>query len=634
MIRRLPGQLPRALTVVLSLCGLVLMVPASAYSQPATAPLGMDCKEAPTPDMPGQGVSAFFHKAPDRLPAHEDPFARGASTTIYEQYGYAGLRWNTYDLGCGPDAARHPDAVIGTAISNWTLNLPTSLTALTSSITEVAFAPSFLDVFDPTIRRVSEALHEGLFASWVPAVIALLGIMVLVKARRAALATTAASIGWALIVILVATALFKWPIAAGHFADDTVTATLGAVVGDLSDENESKSPGVTVASNVHESIFYSAWLAGTLGSTDSATAKRYGPELFQAQALTWSEANIVHDDPERGEQIIADKKQQFEDIAAQIQDTDPAAYEHLTGKRSDTRVGYALLATLAALLALPFLLVAALLLIGSFLIVRLAVMLFPAFATVGVFPAGRGVVIGIGRTVGAALVNAVIFGIGAAVTIRIIGLILDPASKLPGWLALVLMPLCGFIMWVALKPFRRLTTMVNPHADPFNDAAGAVGHASDKAKRWTKRAVGTAAAAYTGGVAAAVTADALDEDPEETVPDRAEARPTPVEPLPVASTSDTSPSGSVPALPPADEPSDPVQPPPPSGGPDTSPSSPRPASTATEPVLDEPPTPRPPAEETPLPPTEPEWYDGEEVYTIYRPADDDPDATPGADDAA
>ena len=44
-------------------------------------------------------------------------------------------------------------------------------------------------------------------------------------------------------------------------------------------------------------------------------------------------------------------------------------------------------------------------------------------------------------------------------------------------------PLFGFIMWVALKPFRRLTTMVSPNADPFNDAAGALGDASDKAKR-------------------------------------------------------------------------------------------------------------------------------------------------------
>jgi hypothetical protein len=297
----------RRLAAVLALCLCTLVVPAAAYSQPALA-FGPDCTESPTPDMPGQGMSAFFQNAPDPLPPQEDPFARGSSTTIYEQYGYSGLRFNTYDLGCGPDAARHPDAVVGTAFSNWLMNLPVSLTAMTSSITEVAFAPTFLDVFDPTIRRVSDALYEGLFASWVPAVIALLGTMVLLKSRRAALATTAASIGWALMVILVATAIFKWPIVAGHFADDSVTATLGTVVGGMNEDHKSEeNPGVTVASNVHESIFFNAWLAGTLGSTDSETAKRYGPDLFKAQALTWHEAEIVQNDPDRGEQIIEAK---------------------------------------------------------------------------------------------------------------------------------------------------------------------------------------------------------------------------------------------------------------------------------------------------------------------------------------
>ena len=33
--------------------------------------------------------------------------------------------------------------------------------------------------------------------------------------------------------------------------------------------------------------------------------------------------------------------------------------------------------------------------------------------------------------------------------------------------------------------------------------------------------------------------------------------------------------------------------------------------------------PEPKSESVPLPPTEPEWFDGEEVYDIYRPADDE-----------
>lgn len=577
----------RLALLAVCLAGLVLLLPAGSASAVQRAFPGVDCTESPTPDMPGQGLAGFFEKAPSPVPAQADPFAEGATTTMYEQYGYSGLRWHTYDLGCGPDAARNPDAVIGTALSNWIIDIPIAWSALTSSVTEVAFEPSFLDMFDPAITRISGALHRSLFSTWVPAVIALLGIAILLKARRAALATTAASIGWALMVVLVATAIFRWPLQAGHFADDTVTSTLGSVVGGIDGGDTHVAPATTIGSNVQESIFYSSWLAGTLGSTDSPTAKKYGGPLFRSQALTWHEASVVQSDPEAGKRIIEAKKDAFATIASQIKSSDPVAYEHLTGKRSDTRVGYAILSSLAAFLALPFLFVSALLLLGSFLIVRLAVMLFPAFATLGVFPAGRGLVIGIGRTVGAALVNAVIFGVGAAVTIRVLGLILDPESGLPGWLALVLMPLFGFVMWVALKPFRRLTAMVTPDSDPFGDAAGALGDAGRRGGRWAKRAGTAAAAAYAGNLAAAATVAAVEDDPP--APDRVEARPTmpdpPEPPRPPAAVSLT-------AVPTPGVLTD------------------SPEFDQGAPVM---------AEAAALVPVEPEWVEGEEVFTVYRP---------------
>ncbi|MGH3382973.1 MAG: hypothetical protein ACRDO1_00190 [Nocardioidaceae bacterium] len=490
---------------------------------PGVAWADLDCKESPTPDMPGHGLTAFFENAPDKLPPDRDPFAKNANTTIYEQYGFAGLRWNTYDLGCGPDAARSPDGVIGTSISNWMMNAPLALAALTASVTEVAFEPDFLDVFDPTIARVSGALHDSLFASWMPVVLAALGVLLLYRAKRSSLATSTAAVGWALMIILVATALFRWPIAAGHFADATVTTTLGSVVNGINDRGRDVGPATAVASSVQESIFYRSWLAGELGSTDSKTARKYGPDLFEAQALTWREARILEEDPDRGRDIIDKKRDRFGDIADEIRESDPTAYEFLTGKRSETRVGYAFLATLATFLALPFLLISSLLLLGSFLIVRLAVMLFPAFATLGVFPSARGIVLGVGRTVGAALVNAVIFGIGAAVTVLCIGLILDPASRLPPWLTLVLLPLFSFVMWYALKPFRRLTAMTTSTADPFGEAAGAPGTVSRNSMRVIKRTATAAAATYTGTVGAGATL-AADKDDSAVVPDRAEAR--------------------------------------------------------------------------------------------------------------
>ncbi|GAB3774396.1 putative membrane protein [Nocardioides ginsengisegetis] len=611
------GPVARVAVLLACLLAVSVVLPSSAWSIPGFS----DCKEAPTPEVPGRGIAGFFSQPPDVIPDQGDPFAEGSTTTIYQQYGFAGLRWHTYDLGCGPDAMRAPDAVIGTAMSNWVMQAPIALTALTGSLTQVAFEPSFLGSFDAVVEHVSSALHDSLFASWIPAIIALLGAMIILKARRSSLATTAGAIGWALIVVFVTTALFRWPVEAGQAADATVTGTLGAVVSQLDGHGPGVDPGTAVASNVSESIFYRAWLAGALGSPDSATAKKYGPELFKAQALTWHEASILESDPEKGKQIIEDKKQAWKDTADKIHDEDPEAYEYLTGKRSETRIGYAILSALGAFLALPFLLVSALLLLGCFLIVRLAVMLFPAFATLGAFPASRGLVIGLARTVGAALVNAIIFGIGAGVTIAVLGILFHPGGGAPAWLGLVLMPVFSFIMWMALRPFRRLTSMVSPNSDHFRGmAGGSLGSAVHTGSDWAKRLAIAGIGAATGGAAAgAVAASVLDEEEGAAPPDRVEARPAPFAP---SAGSSVSPPVSPEAQDPPpwvaaghSQPATHRAPIPAMAG------TPRPEARALNPGF----VPTPSSDGVPLPPTEPEWYDGEDVYTIYRPDNEDED---------
>lgn len=593
-----------------------------------------DCKQAPTPDMPGAGMGGFFAGAPDKLPVDEDPFVAGSNTTMYEQYGYAGLRWSTYDLGCGPDMMRQPDAVIGTSMSNWMMQAPIALTALTGSLTKVAFDPGFLGVLDPSTEQVSAVLHDNLFASWAPGIIALLGMIIILASRRQALSTTAGAVGWAVLVVLLATALFRWPVEAGQAADDTVTTTLGTVASKLSGHGDDLDPGTAVASNVEEAILYRGWLAGNFGSPDSQTAKTYGAALFKAQALTWREADLVRREPEQGMKLIERKQEEYAAVAEAIKNDDPGAYEYLTGQRSETRVGYAALAVLGAFLALPFLLVSALLMLGCFLIVRLAVMMFPAFAVLGLLPATRGIVVGLGRTVGAAVVNALIFGIGAVVTIAVIGILFHPGGGTPAWLSLVLMPVFSFMMWVALKPFRRLTTVVSRGGDPFGDMTGSFGRASRSGRRLAKRAVVIGATAATSGAAAgAAVGEALEEQSNEP-PQRAEGRPSPATyPTPAASSSD------------AETPRQP-------SSASARPTSKDPgalghsaalvgrhravASSGAQPRAISGYAPVPSSNGVPPRPTEPEWMDGEDVYRIYRPdeTDDVDSARDNAGDAA
>jgi hypothetical protein len=452
--------------------GLFLLVPApagAAASSPTTGELralefpGIDpCDpEAPTPEVPGRGLTGFFESEPKNAPPAADPFAPNSKTTIYEQYGYAGLRWTTYDLGCA-GSARAPDAIAGTALANWLYLLPKVGVAFTNAVVEVAFRPTFLGVFDPLVRNVSDALYRTVFSDWVPVVLLATGFLLIWRARRADLASSTAAVGWAVLVFVIATALFRWPVEAGHVADASITNTLAAVNGGLNEPGETRtSIERRAAASTHETLLFNAWLAGTFGKANSHTAKRYGPELFDATALTWSEAEQIRRDPENRDRIFEEKKEKYERIAAEVKEEDPDAYEYLMGKRSESRVGYAMLALFGALCALPFLLLTALIVLGAFLIFRFAVMLFPAFATLGIFPSMRSAVTTVGSTVAAALVNAILFGIAASVTMRGITLLLDPDSALPQWLSLTLMLLFSVVMWFITRPVRRLSLMVH-----------------------------------------------------------------------------------------------------------------------------------------------------------------------------
>jgi hypothetical protein len=488
------------LVALLLIGGFSVLTAQSAQALPGVS----DCKTAPTPEIPGRGLTGFFESTPERIPEAEDPFAPDSRTTIHEQYGYAGLRFSTYDLGCGPDLARSPDATVGTTISNWVLTLPKAMIAATGALLDTAYDPTFLGVFDPVVDSVTDALRRTVFEQWVVLVLAAIGALIIWRARRASLASTSSAIGWALLVMIIATVLFRWPVEAGQIADRTVTTSLSSVTGALNGTpgESGSTAGAEATANLHESLLYKSWLGGTFGDANSEVARTYGPRIFDAQALTWAQAETLRNDPEQGERIIEAKNREFEEAAAAIQEQDPDAYEYLVGRRSDNRVGYAVLAALATLCAVPFLLLSALLVIGALIIVRLGVMMFPAIATLGMFPTMRQLVIGAGNTMAAALINAVIFGIGSAVMIRAMGVILDPATGLPPWLNIVLILLLTVVMWAALRPFRRLTRMVTPGYEPIHEAGGNLGRSGRGIGRVSGRLAGVAATGFITGRAA------------------------------------------------------------------------------------------------------------------------------------
>ena len=315
----------RPLVVLLLLLVLALVGAPAAQAIPGIP----DGKDAPTPEVPGRGVVGFFQSAPETVPPAADPFVAKPTTTIYEQYGYAGLRWNTYDLGIGPDLARSPDATIGTSVANWLFTFPKAAVAATGAIVGAAFSPSFLGVFDPLVTQVVETLRRTVFDEWVLVVVAALGLLLIWRSRHASLASSTGAIGWALLVLVLATMVFRWPLVAGQAADETVTTTMGAVAGGLNGTApEARGDAALQAvSGMQDALLYQAWLGGTFGDANSEVAKKYGPAIFTSQAMSWRETAVMREDPAEGQRIIERKQEIFHATAAKVKAEDPDAYE-------------------------------------------------------------------------------------------------------------------------------------------------------------------------------------------------------------------------------------------------------------------------------------------------------------------
>lgn len=465
-------------------------------ASPATAAFGVDCKEAPTAEAPGGGFAGFFATGTDN-PAGK-AWVNGAP--VYEQYGMAGLTFQNYDLGCGPDISRDPTAIIGTAVANWMMEIPKFAVAATTAFLSAAYNPTYLQTFDPLITNATRALRTAIYDQWAPLAVVVVGVLLLWGARRMKVSQAVTAAGWAVLVMILASAVFSYPVKAGSIADGSVGQALGAVNAGINGQ-ASADPANGAGSSLSNAVLFEEWKIGTFGRSDSPTVRKYVKDIYTGQALTYAEAKTVRDDPDgAGKDLIEHKKEQWTKAAEAIKNGDPDAYEYLTGKRG-ARVGAALLSYWAMICTIPFLAVAALLLIGSYLVIRLAVVFFPVIATVGIVYQARGAVVGIGTVVMAAVLNSLMFGIGASVTVMAVRLLLSPESGLPLWLALVLMGLFSLVMWIALKPMRKLTSMASPK-HVFADAAGGISATSKKAAKTTAVFAKDAAAAYIGAYGA------------------------------------------------------------------------------------------------------------------------------------
>lgn len=482
---------PRRRRTVLVLVAAILGAQALIGS-PASAqnPFG-DCKEAPNPERPGAGMVGAIDPT---------PMGTGEVGSVYAEVGYAGLVWHTYDLGCGPSGLRDPDAVIGNWAGNQLFNVAKAVVGATNGLHYALADDGLLEPLDDLIVSGTVALYDSVYAPWFGLIAVVLAIVLFRYIWRGDLATVGRRTAWAVAGIWFAAATYLTPLLYTQVLDEVLVAGSEQIrTGFLQEVGiEARDALPTL---LHEQIIYRNWLRGEFGSPDGPQARELGRDLVRAQAYTKQEIADGADDPNSG---VADrKKAEYEAIGERT----GSAYGYFQGV-DGSRIGSGLLATAQAFMfALFQLLAQAALLLGQILL-RVVILLGPVIGLIAILY--HELLRGVGRAVGAALLNVIVISALAALHTLVMVWVFDPARGLSVLTQMILAGLVTLVMLLVARPVRRMWQMVEL-------SVGAVGGALPSAppgvlSRFRRRSVGDPTAADR------FWEEARDTDPDPVVP--------------------------------------------------------------------------------------------------------------------
>jgi hypothetical protein len=436
----------RVLVVLALLVGSMLIGP-SAFADP------FDCKQAPEPDRPGSGLVGSL-----------DPAVNvGEPNSVYNEVGYAGLAWHTYDLGCG-GSVTDPSVNTDTWLGNQTFNLAKFLVGgVDWSHYLLARGGDVLTPLDSVLTQGTRAMYDGVFSTYIGPALLLLALVMLLLALRGELARQAQRAAFALLALMLGAAAYLAPVNWAKAGDglllDGITQMQEGFLAPLGQGDVNTLPTVLT-----DQVIYSNWLRGEFGSPTDPKAVELGRDLLRAQTFT-------NDDVFNGKTQQADadaKKKAFTDLAGKMGDR----YPYFQGK-TGSRIGVGVLAVIQAVCIALFQLMSKVLVLVAMLILRLIVMCLPAIAVLGVLKPD--VLPMVARVAGSALVNTLVVGALAGLHALLVVSLFKPDSGVDLWLALLVTGVTTVVLWAVARPFRRLVSMVSLTREQFGGVVPGAG---------------------------------------------------------------------------------------------------------------------------------------------------------------
>src|ERR671916_989657 len=437
--RVLRGRTAAALLiVVIALFGLQAVLGAPALAQ---VPGVDDCKEAPNPERPGSGMVGAIDPT---------PLQAGAPDSVYHEVGYAGLVWHTYDLGCGPSGLRNPNAVIDTWTGGLLFDIGKAVVGASNGLHYALADGGLLAPLNDLIVSGTVALYDTVYAPWFGLIAVLLAIVLFRSIWRGDLATVSKRAAWALAGIWLAAATYLTPLLYTQVLDGVLVEGSNQIRTGFLDEVgiEQRDALPTL---LHDQIIYRNWLRGEFGSPDGPQAVQLGRDLVHAQAFTKQEIADGADNPESG--VAERKKEEYKAIAART----GSAYGHFQGVDGN-RIGVGFLAALQSMMfgLFQFLAQAALLL--AQVLLRVVILLGPVIGLIAILY--HQLLRGVGRAVGAALLNVIVISALAALHTLVMIWVFDPSGGLSVLTQMVLAGLVTLVMLMIARPVRRMWQMV------------------------------------------------------------------------------------------------------------------------------------------------------------------------------
>jgi hypothetical protein len=490
MIRRLrTSVLARLATIlaVLMMGGVVLAGPASAD---CFGDWGGD-PQVPAPQAPHSGISGTIDPGfptqvgtPDLNEPNFGPYVN--------QFYVRPPAWSAYDEGCKPD----PTGSAGwqSTIGNVLMGGASVLVSVTSAIHRQVSPPD-LHFLDGIVRTGTQAVKDALFDPWIGVAFLLLAGWLVLRAMKGELHGVFTTGAAAVVLVGLAAVLVNQAVQMSSYFDQMASDTVGGIYSTMNPSGGGNpfDPASPRAGAVTDVVLYQNWLRGMVGDPNSEVAKKYGTRLLNDTTYTIAEWNAIQADHTKEDAIDKAKGDDFTKVAKEIKKDYPAAYRVLQGKTGD-RAGAGLFAAISALCVTLFLAFADLLLFMGLLMVRVAVVVFPAIAIVAIFPRFRHLATGLVGTVGTGLFNALIFAAASAFDLLAIQQLVGPDAKIPRWFGLTLCAVLSVVLWKLLKPRQRFKDMTSIVRDPLDRATAGPRAKLDKVKGKAKQAAGGAAA--------------------------------------------------------------------------------------------------------------------------------------------